>query len=71
MVERRRDDAAGVDRACLDDFATPGQGERARADYSGVKEHGRGMVGVLRAEQMVETTGRDGSLGQHCVETCA
>lgn len=71
MVERQRDDEAGVDRACLVGFATPGQGERAWADYWGVKEHGRGMVDVPRDEQMAETTGRVGSLGQHCVETCA
>jgi hypothetical protein len=71
MVERRRDDAVGVDRACLVGSATPGQGEREWADYSGVKERDRGMIDVRRDEQMVETTGRDGSLGQHCVETCA
>jgi len=28
-VGRRKDDAVGVGRAYLDDFATPGRGERA------------------------------------------
>jgi hypothetical protein len=36
-----------------------------------VKEHDRDIVDVLRDEQLAETTGRDGNLGQHCVETCA
>lgn len=70
-VGTRKGDEAGVGRACLVDSAAPGQGERAWADCSGAKAHGRGMVGVLRAERMVETTGRDGNLAQHCVETCA
>jgi hypothetical protein len=71
MVERRRDDAAVVDRACLVGFATPGQGEHAWADCWDVKEHVQGTADVLRGELMAEMTGRDGNLGQHCVETCA
>jgi hypothetical protein len=70
-VERRTGDAAGVGRACLVGFATPDRDGRAWVDYSGVKEHDRDIVDVLRDEQLAETTGRDGNLGQHCVETCA
>lgn len=70
-VEMLKDDAAGVVRACLDDFATPGQDERAWADCSGAKAHDQGMVGVRRDERKVEMTGRDGNLAQHCAETCA
>lgn len=69
-VGRRKDDAAGVGRACLVDSAAPGQGERAWADCSGAKAHGQGTIGVLRDERTVEMTGRDGNLAQRCVETC-
>lgn len=70
-VGRRTDDAAEVGRACLVDFAIPDRGERAWADCSDAKAHGQGTVDVLHDERMVEMTGRDGNLAQHCVETCA
>jgi hypothetical protein len=70
-VEKRKDDAVGVGRACLVGFATPGRGERAWVDCSGAKARDRSKADDLRDEQMEEMTGRDGSLAQHCVETCA
>ena len=70
-VERRKDDAAEVGRACLVGSAIPGRGERAWADCLVVKGRGRSKIDDPRDEQMEEMTGRDGNLAQHCVETCA
>lgn len=71
MVGTRKDDAEEVGRAYLVDFEALGRGEHAWVDYLDVKAHGRGMVDVPHVERMVEMIGRDGSLEQRCVETCA